>query len=60
MLNQDGIDIQVGHRDFLKEFFYYFNCSPLVRTAMMNYFRVYILEKEKLIEKDIRKSQEEK
>ncbi len=56
---QTGIRIQPGHRGFFKEFLYYFNCSHLVRTAMMNYFRTYLLEKEKLIQKDILKSQEE-
>ena len=56
---QSTFEITPGHRDFFKEFFYYFNCSHLVRTAMMNYFRTYILEKESLIEKDIIKTQNE-
>lgn len=57
ILQQNPIAITPGHRDFFKEFFYYFNCSHLVRTAMMNYFRTYILEKETLIKKDIIKTQ---
>ena len=58
---QSGIAIDPGHRDFFSEFLYYFNGSPLVRTAMMNYFRVYLLEKEKLIKKDmVRSLKEEK
>lgn len=56
---QSGIEFSQGNKDFFKEFIYYFNCSHLVRTAMMNYFRAYILEKEKLIQKDIVKSQNE-
>jgi transcriptional regulator with XRE-family HTH domain len=56
---QSIIEISPGHQDFFKEFFYYFNCSHLVRTAMMNYFRTYILEKESLIKKDIIKTQQE-
>jgi transcriptional regulator with XRE-family HTH domain len=56
---QSVIEITPGHKDFFKEFFYYFNCSHLVRTAMMNYFRTYILEKETLIKKDIVKTQNE-
>lgn len=54
---QSAFEINPGHRDFFKEFFYYFNCSYLVRTAMINYFRTYILEKESLIKKDIIKTQ---
>ena len=53
---QSGLDIKPEYHQFFKDFLYYFNHSPLVRTAMMNYFRTYILEKETLIEKDIRKS----
>ena len=53
---QSGIEIKPEYQLFFKDFLYYFNQSPLVRTAMMNYFRTYILEKETLIEKDIRKS----
>ncbi|UCH96643.1 MAG: helix-turn-helix transcriptional regulator [Candidatus Aminicenantes bacterium] len=56
---QRGMEINPGHQDFFKEFFHYFNCSHLVRTAMMNYFRAYILEKENLIKKDIVKSRAE-
>lgn len=51
------MEISPGDGDFFKEFFHYFNCSHLVRTAMMNYFRTYILEKETLIKKDIIKTQ---
>jgi hypothetical protein len=54
---QSAIEITPGNRDFFKDFFHYFNCSHLVRTAMMNYFRAYLLEKEKLIKKDIIKTQ---
>lgn len=54
---QSDVELSPGQRDFFKEFFYYFNCSHLVRTAMMNYFRTYILEKETLIKKDIIKTQ---
>ena len=53
---QSGLEIMPEYHLFFKEFLYYFNQSPLVRTAMMNYFRTYILEKENLIEKDIRKT----
>ncbi|UCH95404.1 MAG: helix-turn-helix transcriptional regulator [Candidatus Aminicenantes bacterium] len=53
---QSGLDIRSEYLPFFKDFLYYFNQSPLVRTAMMNYFRTYILEKENLIEKDIRKT----
>jgi transcriptional regulator with XRE-family HTH domain len=56
---QSGMAIRPGNRDFFSEFLYYFNCSPLVRTAMMNYFRAYILEKEKLIKKDMLRSLKE-
>ena len=59
-ISQQGtFEITPSHRAFFKEFFYYFNCSHLVRTAMMNYFRTYILEKESLIKKDIIKTQNE-
>jgi len=51
--------INTEHQTFFKEFLFYFNSSHLVRTAMMNYFRAYILEKEKLIEKDMQKAQQE-
>ena len=51
------MEITPGHGDFFKEFFHYFNRSHLVRTAMMNYFRTYILEKETLIKKDIIRTQ---
>ena len=54
---QSGLEIKSEFQPFFKDFLYYFNQSPLVRTAMMNYFRTYILEKENLIEKDIRKTQ---
>jgi DNA-binding XRE family transcriptional regulator len=53
---QSGLEIKSEYQPFFKDFLYYFNQSPLVRTAMMNYFRTYILEKETLIEKDIRKT----
>ena len=53
---QSGLEILPEYHLFFKDFLYYFNQSPLVRTAMMNYFRTYILEKETLIEKDIRKT----
>ncbi len=53
---QSGLDINPEFQNFFKDFLGYFNQSPLVRTAMMNYFRTYILEKENLIEKDIRKT----
>lgn len=56
---QSGISIKPENRDFFKDFLYYFNSSPLVRTAMMNYFRAYILEKEKLIERDMVRSRQE-
>lgn len=59
ILWQSVFEISPSHRDFFKEFFHYFNCSYLVRTAMMNYFRNYILEKETLIKKDIIKTQNE-
>jgi transcriptional regulator with XRE-family HTH domain len=53
---QSGLEILPEYQLFFKDFLYYFNQSPLVRTAMMNHFRTYILEKENLIEKDIRKT----
>jgi transcriptional regulator with XRE-family HTH domain len=53
---QSGLEIKSEYQPFFKDFLYYFSQSPLVRTAMMNYFRTYILEKETLIEKDIRKT----
>lgn len=43
---------------FLREFLEYFRESTLVRYEMMSYFRTFILEKENLIEKDIRKCQD--
>jgi transcriptional regulator with XRE-family HTH domain len=51
------------HTGFLKEFYRYFNDSPLVRYEMMGHFRNLLLEKDNLIEKDIRlyeKEQDEK
>lgn len=45
--------------EFLREFLKYFKESTLVRYEMMSYFRTYILEKENLIEKDIRKSRDQ-
>jgi len=53
---QSVLEIKPEYQPFFKEFLYYFSQSPLVRTAMMNYFRTYILEKETLIEKDIRQT----
>jgi len=53
---QSGFEIKSEYQPFFKEFLYYFTQSPLVRTAMMNYFRTYLLEKETLIEKDIRQT----
>ena len=41
------------HTDFLKEFYRYFNESSLVRYEIMGYFHELLLEKDKLIEKDI-------
>lgn len=41
------------HTEFLKEFYRYFNESSLVRYEMMSYFHELLLEKDKLIEKDI-------
>ena len=41
------------HTEFLKEFYRYFTDSSLVRYEMMSYFRELLLEKDKLIEKDI-------
>ena len=41
------------HTEFLKEFYRYFTESSIVRYEMMSYFRELILEKDKLIEKDI-------
>lgn len=41
------------HTGFLKEFYRYFNQSSLVRYEMMCYFWELLLEKDKLIEKDI-------
>jgi len=41
------------HTDLLKEFYRYFSESSLVRYEMMSYFHEMLLEKDKLIEKDI-------
>ena len=48
------------HTGFLKEFYRYFNESSLVRYEMMCYFRQLLLEKDKLIEKDILLYEKEK
>ena len=48
------------HTDFLKEFYRYFTDSSLVRYEMMSYFRELLLEKDKLIEKDILLDDKEK
>jgi transcriptional regulator with XRE-family HTH domain len=42
------------HTEFLKEFYRYYNESSIVRYEMMGFFRTMLLEKDKLIEKDIR------
>jgi len=51
--NQIESDKFKMHREFLEEFSRYFCGSPLVRYEMMGFFRQILLEKDKLIEKDI-------
>jgi transcriptional regulator with XRE-family HTH domain len=41
------------YRDWFKEFISYFENSPMVRYALMNFFFTYINENEKLIKIDI-------
>ena len=57
-------DVETGvygiHNEFLKEFYRYFTDSSLVRYEMMSYFRELVLEKDKLIEKDILLDEKEK
>ena len=54
------IEFTSEYRAFFRDLFYYFNHSQVVRSAVINYFRLYIIEKKDLIEKDIRKAEEEK
>jgi transcriptional regulator with XRE-family HTH domain len=49
-----------NHTEFIKEFYRYICESPLVRYEMMGYFRTLLVEKDKLIEKDIRLYEKEK
>lgn len=48
------------HTEFLKVFYRYICESPLVRYEMMGYFRTLLVEKDRLIEKDIRLYEKEK
>jgi transcriptional regulator with XRE-family HTH domain len=41
------------HTEFIREFYRYFCGSPLVRYEMMGFLRQFLLEKDKIIEKDI-------
>jgi DNA-binding XRE family transcriptional regulator len=54
------IEFTSEYRSFFRDLFFYFNHSQVVRSAVINYFRSYIIEKKDLIEKDIRKAEEEK
>jgi len=47
-------EISGENAEFLQEFFHYFKASPLVRLTMMSVFKRFMLEKKKLIDKDIR------
>ena len=44
------------YRAFFKELFFNFKHSQLVRTAVMNHFREYVLDNDQRIEKDIRQT----
>jgi transcriptional regulator with XRE-family HTH domain len=44
------------YRAFFKELFEYFKNSQVVRTAVMNHFRTYLLDNDQRIEKDIRQT----
>lgn len=48
------------YRDWFKEFISYFENSPMVRYAVMNFFFTYINENEKLIKIDIDKNKAKK
>ncbi len=45
---------------WLRDFLWYFNYSPVVRYAMMNYFQTYLLQNDELIEMDLEASKKEK
>lgn len=59
MFMPEDIDLTVNTEmsresaEFLREFLHYFKVSPLVRLTMMSVFKRFMLEKKKLIDKDV-------
>ena len=58
LAGSDGFTMTSEYRAFFKELFEYFKKSQIVRTAVMNHFRTYLLDNDQRIEKDIRKTTE--
>jgi transcriptional regulator with XRE-family HTH domain len=58
LAGSEGFTMSSEYRSFFKELFFNFKQSQLVRTAVINHFREYVLDKDQLIEKDIRKTTE--
>jgi transcriptional regulator with XRE-family HTH domain len=46
------------HREWFRDFLYYFEHSPMARYSLMSMFITYLHENEKLIQIDIKKHQE--
>jgi hypothetical protein len=58
LAGSDGFTMTSEYRAFFKELFEYFKKSQIVRTAVMNHFRTYLLDNDQRIEKDTRKTTE--
>jgi len=60
----DDVELSIGtgkfgdYTEWLRKFLYYFRESEMVRYSMMSYFKKYLLENERIIEKDINSNQQ--
>ncbi|MDQ1349873.1 MAG: repressor LexA [Acidobacteriota bacterium] len=64
MFFENEIEASIGtgnygdYREWLRKFLYYFRESEMVRYSMMSYFKKYLLENERIIEKEINLNQQ--
>jgi transcriptional regulator with XRE-family HTH domain len=58
-IEQDILEDADGElAEFLKDFLFYFKHSPILRYEMMRFFRTFMIENERTVQRDIQKTKE--
>jgi len=58
-IEKDIMEEAVGDlAEFLKDFLFYFKRSPILRYEMMRFFRTFMIENERVVQRDIQKTRE--